>query len=127
MMLTMNGYLNSLKKLYPEEVITIEEEVNPARFDVTAILQHLEMAQCYPLVHFTRPLNLKGEVSEFPLVTNVFANRERCALAMGLDISQHKLPLSLEYANRTACHLPSAVIPKSEAPVKQVVKVGDKA
>ncbi|MFC2071491.1 UbiD family decarboxylase, partial [Chloroflexota bacterium] len=127
MMLTMNDYLDSIKKLHPEEVLTIEEEINPANFEVTAVLKHLEMAQKYPMLHFTKPLNLKGEMSEFPLVTNVFATRERCALAMGHDIGQCKLPLSLEYANREARHLPSEVIQKGEAPVKQAIKVGDEA
>jgi len=92
MLLTMNGFLNSIKKLHPEEVITIEEEVNPASFEVTATLKHLEMAQKYPLVYFNKPLNLKGEASQFPLVTNIFANRERCAFTMGVDTGQCKLP-----------------------------------
>lgn len=123
----MNDYFNSIKKLHPEEVLTIEEEVNPANFEVTAILRHLEMAQKYPLVYFSKPLNLKGEVSQFPFITNVFATRRLCALAMGLDVSQSLLPLSLEYADRQAHRLPPEVIPKSEAPAKQVVKTGDEA
>ena len=55
------------------------EPVDPARFGVTAVLQHLEDRDRYPLVVFDRPLNLLGEVSAFPLVTNVYASRERCA------------------------------------------------
>ena len=61
-MLTMNGYLNSLKKEHPEELLIIEEEINPAEFEATAIQQHLENAGKYPAVLFTHPLNLKGQV-----------------------------------------------------------------
>ncbi|MDP2730900.1 MAG: UbiD family decarboxylase [Dehalococcoidales bacterium] len=126
-MLTVNSYLDSLKKLHPEQVLVIEDEVNPASFEVTAILQKLENAGKYPLVYFTRPLNLKGEVSRFPVATNVFAARERCAVAMGVDINQCELPLSLEYARREARLLPPQEIPASGAPVKEVVKTGDEA
>lgn len=124
-MLTMGSYLNSLKGEYPEQILTIEDEVNPANFDVTALLRNLEIKQKFPTVYFTRPLNLNGEVSKFPLVTNMFATREICAYMMGLPPSQCKLPLSLEYAAREEGRLPAEVMPKGQAPVKEIVKVGD--
>jgi len=124
-MLTMKAYLDSLREQYAEETLVIEEEVNPATFEVTAILQQLELEKKYPLVYFTNPLNLEGELSKFPVVTNVFATRERCALAMGMDPGQCKLPLSLEYAAREAHRLPVEVVPLNRAPVKEVVHVGD--
>ena len=126
-MLTMSDYLNSLEKQHPDELLVIEEEINPADFEVTAILQHLENAGKYPVVLFTRPLNLKGEVSKFPLVTNVMASRELCAFALGLDYSQCKLPLALEYARREEGRIPPEVIPKERAPIKEVIKVSDEA
>ncbi len=58
--MTITDYLDSLKRDYPEEVVTIDDEVNPASFEVTAILRHLELAGKYPLVYFTHPLNCKG-------------------------------------------------------------------
>ena len=123
--MTITEYFNSLKKKYPDEIVTIDDEINPASFEVTAILRHLELAGKYPLVYFTRPLNLKGEVSKFPLATNVFASRQRCALALGLRPEQSKLPLALEYGQREASPLPTKKIAKDEAPVKEVVKVAD--
>lgn len=126
-MLRMKDYLESLKERDPRGLLTIEEEVNPATFDVTAILRHLEMADKYPLVYFTRPRNLEGKVSQFPLVTNVFATRERCALAMGLEPDQCKLPLSMEYAAREARRLPPEKVPRGQAPVKEITLAGDDA
>ena len=123
--MTITDYLDRLKRDYPEEVVSIDDEVNPAGFEVTAILRHLELSRKYPLVYFTRPLNLKGEVSEFPLVTNVFANRNRCAVALGLRPEQGNLPLALAYGQREACPLPTKIITNSEAPVKEVVKATD--
>ena len=123
--MTLNGYLENLKKNYPAEIVTIEDEVNPDNFEVTAILRHLELAGKHPLLYFTRPLNLKGEVSRFPLATNVFACRERCALALDLGPEQCKLPLALRYGQREASPLPTKIIAESEAPVKEVVKVNE--
>ena len=124
-MLTMSGFLDALKKQHPEDLLVIEDVVNPAEFEATAVLQHLENAKKYPVVVFTRPLNLKGEVSQFPLVTNASATRELCAFALGMDYSQYKLPLALEFAKREERRIPPQVILKDAAPVKQVVKVGD--
>jgi 2,5-furandicarboxylate decarboxylase 1 len=78
-------------------------------------------------VVFKRPLNLKGQISEFPLVMNVFADRARCALALGMRREDSKLALAIEYGRREAGVCPPKVIPKSLAPVKQDVKVGDQA
>lgn len=127
MLMTMKNYLDSLKDLHPQDVLAIEEEVTPATFEVTAIIGQLELAGKYPMVYFTHPFNIEGEVSKFPLVTNVFATRERCALAMGLDPSQYKLPLSLEYAAREARRLPPDVVRREQAPVKEIIHAGDDA
>lgn len=126
-MLRMRDYLEDLKEKSPGDLLVIEEEVNPAEFEVTALLRHLEMADKYPLVYFTHPLNLKGEVSGFPLAVNVFASRERCALALGLARERCRLPLSLEYARRQVGRIPPIVVPKGEASSKERVFAGEEA
>src|ERR1700694_5710989 len=78
--LDLRPFLDELERLYPAEVFHVTEPVDPARFGVTAVLQYLEDHDRYPLVVFDRPLNLLGEVSAFPLVINMYAARERCAL-----------------------------------------------
>jgi len=93
----LRDYLELIEKKFPSDILHIDAEVNPANFDVTAALKHLENAGDYPLTYFSRCLNVKGEVSAFPLVTNMYASRKRCALAMGLEEGQVNLPLSLEY------------------------------
>lgn len=123
----LTDYVELLKKTHPHEVVTVEEPVNPAAFEVTAVLRHLELAGKYPLVCFTRPLDLHGEVSRFPLVTNVFASRERCALALGLSPDRAKLPLSLEYAAREKNRLAVEAVPAAAAPVKEKVYRGERA
>lgn len=121
----LKQFVDNLFEEHPSLILRVDEEMNPAEFDVTAVLQHLENRGKYPLVYFARCRNLKGEISPFPIVTNTYASRERCALALGLSPDQSKLPLSLEYARREARRIPPLVVDKAEAPVKEVVKVGE--
>jgi 2,5-furandicarboxylate decarboxylase 1 len=119
--------LQVLEERYPDQLVRVPREVNPAAFDVTAILQHLENRDRYPLVLFERPLTVNGHPSPFPLVSNVYATRERCALALGLEPSQAMLGLSLEYARREERSIPPTVVSRAEAPAKQWVRTGDAA
>jgi UbiD family decarboxylase len=125
--LDLRRFIDETASRTPAGVVHIDRQVNPAEFEVTAVLQQLEDAGRNPMALFHRPLNLFGEVSRFPLVSNVFAERDRCALALGLDPSQSKFPLSLEYGRREKERIPPTVVPEGEAPVKQVVQRGDDA
>ncbi len=112
------------EKEHPNLVVHVSGPVDAARFQVTAVLQQLEHRGKYPLVVFDRPLNLRGEPSAFPIVTNVYASRERCALAMGLRLDQAYQDLSLEYARREERRTPPLLIPPAEAPVREVTRTG---
>src|SRR3954453_19315489 len=123
--LDLRRYLDLLEETSPSDVVHVTQVVDPAKFEVTAVLQKLEEQGKYPLVIFERPLDLHGEVSDFPIVTNVYATRERCAIAMGLRSEDARQELSLESPRREERRLAPVVIDRSEAPVKQVVQVGD--
>jgi 2,5-furandicarboxylate decarboxylase 1 len=120
----LQSYLRSLAEALPADLVTVDKPVNPARFDVTALLKHLELQGRYPVLLFENAKDLNGERSEFPLLSNVFATRQRCALALDLDPSQWRLELSLEYARREDKLIPPEIVEKERAPVKQVVKSG---
>ena len=124
---SLQGYLAQLEADHPEWVVHVTEPVDPARFEVTAVLQQLEYRNQYPLVIFDRPLNLLGEVSEFPIVTNLYASRQRCAVAMGLPPGDFGLELALEHARREERRLKPVVVSKAELPVKEVVRTGGDA
>jgi UbiD family decarboxylase len=123
----LGAFLQQLEGRLPDDFLRVEREIAPDKFEVTALLQHLENQRRFPVLLFTRPRNLKGEVSSFPLLSNVFATRSRCALALGMDPQDVGLPLSLEYARREEMLLPPVVIPTHEAPVKRVIKRGQDA
>jgi len=121
----LRDYLDQLEKERPHDFVRVTREIAPAKFEATALLQHLENERRYPMVLFEKPLTVRGDVSAFPLLSNVFASRGRCALALGMSHGDGGLPLSLEYARREDLLMEPVTIPASEAPVKQVKRVGE--
>ena len=120
-------FLDDLQERLPYDFVRIEKSVSPKQFEVTALLQHFENQKKFPVLFFEKPLDLNGKPSAFPLLSNVFATRQRCALSLGMKANEGDLPLSLEYARREDTMLAPVTIPRSEAPVKQVIKRGDEA
>ena len=124
-MLALRSFVERLEREHPEQVVHVTEAVDPARFEVTAVLRHLELRGKFPLVVFERPRDLRGEPSRFPIVTNVYATRARCALALGLRAEDAGLPLALEYARREQQRVTPVRVPRSEAPVAAVLRTSD--
>lgn len=78
----LKQFLDKVKRELPEDYIEVSRPVNPCNYDVTAILEHLTQKNRFPLVVFKNPSNLQGKEAGIPIVSNVFARRERCALAL---------------------------------------------
>ncbi len=97
-------FLDDLQERLPYDFVRIERSVSPKQFEVTALLQHLENQKKFPVLFFEKPLDLNGKPSAFPLLSNVFATRQRCALSLGMKANEGDLPLSLEYARREDTH-----------------------
>ncbi len=122
---SLRSFIQRLEREHREQVVHVTEPVNPARFDVTAVLKHLELRRKYPLVVFDRPLDLLGRPSPLPIATNIYATRERCAMALGLRAQDAMLGLSLEYARREDQRIAPEIVDASDAPVKELVRTGD--
>lgn len=118
----LHDYLDTLEQVLPHDFLHVEKTVSPAAFEVTALLQHLEDERKFPTLFFEKPLTVKGEPSAFPLLSNVFATRGRCALALGLEPTEERLALSLEYARREELLAPPVIVGAGEAPVKQRIR-----
>ncbi|MBI2953076.1 MAG: UbiD family decarboxylase [Chloroflexi bacterium] len=121
----LGDFISQLKELFPDDVLEIKRTINPDNYDATAILEHLDKANRFPLVHFKSAKNLLGEESEYSLVSNVFGTRERCATILDLPRDQSKMPLSIEFARREKLRMTAENIAKSDAPVKEIVEVDD--
>jgi 2,5-furandicarboxylate decarboxylase 1 len=120
----LRSFLEQLKARLPNDLYHVQREIAPASFEVTAILQHLENEKRFPALFFEKPLDMQGKPCAFPLLSNVFATRQRCALALGMEPEDEGLPLSLEYARREDKLLAPVVVASTAAPVKQVITRG---
>ena len=119
----LRTFLTDLESQMPEDVVRIKKEISP-KFEITAIQQHLENEDRYPLLIFENVKNLKGERSEFKVMTNVFASRQKCAVALDLPSEKWRMETSMEFARRCNHAIKPVVVNKKEAPVKEVVRTG---
>ena len=51
--LSLREFLDSLEKNFPSEMIRVSRPVDPAKFEVSAVLKHLEDLGKFPLVSFS--------------------------------------------------------------------------
>jgi len=121
----LTGFINRICAEFPDQVVTVRRPIRASEFEVTAILEKLDQDGQYPMALFEQPINMLGEASEFPIVSNVFGTRERCALALDMPPEQSKLALSLEFARRERHPVDPQIVKAASAPVKEIVERGD--
>ena len=120
----LRSFLKEIEETEPREVLHVRDKISP-KFEVTAVLQMLENKDRYPLVMFHDVMNLSGAGNN-KLVSNLTARRQNLAIALGLPVSQWRGEVTEEVAFRETKPIPPILTTRSEAPVKEVVKSGDK-
>jgi 2,5-furandicarboxylate decarboxylase 1 len=119
----LQAFVEELRRR-PGDLVEIARAVKPHEFEVTALLKQLEERHCYPAVLFRNPLSLLDEISAFPLLTNCYASRERCALMLGADPAASNFPLSQTYGAMLKRGIDPVVIAPELAPVRQTSWTG---
>jgi UbiD family decarboxylase len=120
---TLSSFLEEISG-QPGDLRRVTRRIRPQAFEATALLEHWDRRDESFAVWFEQPENLKGEPSEFSLVSNIFGTRERVARAIGHPVDQPRLPLSLEMARRERLSVPSERCP-GPAPVQEQVWTGE--
>lgn len=115
----MHSFLEDLDRDMPGSVIRIKKEVAP-EFEIPAILHRITSQKRQPVLFFEKVRNLKGNLSDLPVITNLFGSRKRLAHAIGSTV----LALPLDYAAREK-PIPAVVIGKDGAKVKEIIKQGE--
>ena len=123
---SLGSYLDRIRN-DPAEFRTVSRTVNPLNFDVTAVLGQLNQRREYPTVQFNNPLDLHGKPSRFPIVTNLWGTRERCAEAIGLPRSDSGVRLGSLLCERIDRKMKPVVVSSKAAPVHANVLTGKKA
>jgi 2,5-furandicarboxylate decarboxylase 1 len=111
-MYDLRSFLKSLEN-NSEHLVRVKKEVDP-KFEATGVLQKLEEQRKYPAVLFEK---VKG--SDIPVVSNLFADRERIAMAFGTTGEDLNRVLREREAN------PLEPVMVEDAPVQEVVWTGD--
>jgi 2,5-furandicarboxylate decarboxylase 1 len=109
----LRGFIDELDAKSPQQVARVTKQVSP-RYEISAILTHLEHKKQFPLLYFE---NVDG--SRAPVVINAQASRALMATALDCDPRD----LAKEFSEREA--KPIAPVEISNAPVHESVKLGD--
>jgi UbiD family decarboxylase len=73
---------------------------------------------------FERTKAVNRNSSIFPVLDNVFATRELCALALDLPSEKSDMSLSLEFSLRENKQIEPSLVNREDAPVKEIIKLG---
>ena len=122
---SLRTFLAEIERSLPEQFEVVERRIS-SLFGVTAVLQHLENMGRFPLVVFTNVDDLAGNTGN-KVVSNLFADRRLCALALGLPLEASEAALTCEFAERVQNPMPVEVVSSEDAPVKEVVRRGSDA
>lgn len=109
----LRSFIAELEKRSPGDLARVRKSVSP-RYEMSAILTHLEKKKRFPLLYFE---NVEGQRA--PVVINVLASRRLMAMALETDPGN----LARKFQERQAKTIPPVEI--SDGPVHEVVKTGD--
>jgi 2,5-furandicarboxylate decarboxylase 1 len=101
------------------DLLEIDRSVRPGEFEVTALLKQIEERRQYPAVLFNNPIDLYGARSPFPLLSNMYATRERCAVMLGVDPATPNYDVSLAFKQKAAGKIKPTIVSSQEAPVRE--------
>jgi len=110
---TFRGFVERLAAECPDDVLTIDERVDP-RYRIQALITELERRGRFPALRLPHV-----EGARMPVVSNLFASRARLAYALGVSVSD----LSREVGVRTRDHLKP--VPVTRAAFQEVSVAGD--
>ena len=111
----LRSFIAELEAKSPEEIARVNKPLSP-RYEISALLTHLEKIKRFPLLFFEK---VKG--SNAPVVINAQASRRLMAIA--LDGKPEDL--ARKFGERQSEPIPPVEV--TDAPVQEVTKLGDEA
>ena len=122
---SLRTFLEDCRREIPSEVVHVTKEVDPAHYDVTAIIKHLGAMKKFPILVFDHPLNLHGRPSnDFKLVMNCEISQRKTQIALGVSKEMNRAQMAEVCLEREEHRILPTVVDKKQAPVKEVVKTG---
>lgn len=121
---SLRTFLHDLGRQRPGEVVHVTQPVDPAGFDVSALIAQLADRKQFPVLLFEHPKDLHGNISEVRLAMNCEVSMGKFQTALGVSPDTNRAELAIECLKREANPIAPVVVEPSEAPVKEVVRRG---
>src|SRR5262245_10137359 len=122
----LRSFLDELR-FHSGQLVEVEQPVRPHEFEVTALLKQIDDNRRYPAVLFRRPTDQFDQPALFELLSNLYAARERCAMALGVDPATPNREVSIAYSQAARRSIEPEVVYDGTAPVHEQVWQGDDA
>jgi len=97
---SLRTYIADLHREAPDELVCIDREVNPANYDCTAIIKHLDALKKFPVVIFENALGIDGKVSPVKLMLNAEISQSKAQLAMDVPRTMTRPEMAEECLRR---------------------------
>ncbi len=121
----LRQWLETVRREAPEEILRVQRDVDPDRFEATAVMEKMESEGRFQAVLFESPRPIKDEDHGFQLLMNTFGTFEKMALALDLSHGATKGRLMEEILKRQDQEKGVKVITPDEAPVRKHAVSGD--
>lgn len=115
------SFLKDYESQYPEDVLHVTKEVSSNQ-EIQGMAIEFEKQEKYPLLIFHNVVTAEGKKSKHWVAANVLASRTRQARMCNTTFSELG---RVVYKASQLKKKPFAVIPKGEAPVREVIKTGN--
>src|SRR6476620_6789172 len=80
----LRTFIADCQRELPGEVIHITKEVNPANYDVTAIIKHLGAQKRFPIIIFDKQLNFNDNAAPTKPPPNCEIAQAKTQIALGI-------------------------------------------
>lgn len=117
----LRHFLESYERDHPEDVVTIDKPIS-LKYEIGILIDHLDRQRKFPLLRIKNPLLCNGEPSEYEVIMNEIGSRSK--LMYSMDSAWETV--SIDWRRKAIEEkIKPLVVPRGEAPVKEVTLTGD--
>jgi UbiD family decarboxylase len=118
-------WIRQLETAAAGELIRVKKQIDPARFEATALMEQIESRGRFEALLFEKPRPFDGQERKFRLLMNTFGTVAKMASALGLPPDKtSRTELMETILEKQGRELDYTVVRTEDAPVKEVTLTG---